>query len=218
MYFKSREAAGKLLAGQVAKKYKHHKCAVVALNDGGVMIGMQIAMRLRCVITMLLTENIELPRETTALAGITQDGAFSYNHAYSKGEIEEMVSEYHNFIEQQKMKRLHDMNRLTAHGQLIRRDLLERRNIILVSDGLVDGFTLDLAMEFLKPIRTKKIIVATPLATVSAVDRMHIMADDIYCLNVVEDFMGTDHYYDTPDVPAHEAVVSTIEHVVAFWK
>ena len=56
MYFKSREAAGKLLAGQIAKKYQHEDCAVIALSDGGVLVGMHVAMKLRCVIMMLMSK------------------------------------------------------------------------------------------------------------------------------------------------------------------
>jgi predicted phosphoribosyltransferase len=96
--------------------------------------------------------------------------------------------------------------------------LLQDHNVILVSDGLSNGFSLDIAAQFLKPIHTNKLIVATPLASIQAVDRMHILADDIFCLSVIEDYISTDHYYDTQDVPSHELVVKTIEQVVAHWQ
>lgn len=217
MYFKSREAAGSLLAGQIAKRHKLRDCAVIALSDGGVVVGMQIAMRLRSVITMLMTENIHLPREIKPLGAITADGSFQYNKAYSDGELDAMTADYHTYIEQEKMQRINAMHRASGEGELIRRDLLEDRNVIVVTDALYDGFMLDLAAEFLKPIRMKKLIVATPLATVPAVDRMHILADEIYCLDVLENFMHTDHYFDENDVPAHEAIVQTIDRVVRNW-
>jgi predicted phosphoribosyltransferase len=220
MYFKSRVEAGQKLAVDIAKKYGDEKCAVVALSDGGVMVGAQIAMELHCVLTMLLSESIELPREPEAIAGISQEGAFSYNNAsYSAGQIEEMVSEYRGLIEQEKLRKMHDMQRLVGNGGLIRKDLLRDRTVILTSDGISSGFVLDLAAEYLKPVRIKKLIVATPLASVKAVDRMHILADDIFCLSVLEEFMNnTDHYYDVKDVPDHETAVKTIGEIVANWK
>jgi predicted phosphoribosyltransferase len=218
MYFKSRVEAGRTLAKQVAKKYHGDNCAVVALSDGGVMVGAQIAMELHCVLTMLLTEAIQLPREDAAIAGINQDGSFTYNSYYSPGQIEEFESEYRSLIEEQKMNKLHDLHRLVGHGGLIKKSLLRGRNVILVSDGLSSGFSLDLAAQFLKPIHTEKLIVATPMASVPAVDRMHILADEIFCLNVLEDYISTDHYYDTQDVPPHEQVVKTIEQIVQHWK
>jgi putative phosphoribosyl transferase len=218
MYFASRLQAGRMLAAQIAQKYKGRDCAVVALSDGGVMVGSQIALQLHAVIGMLLADQIQLPRELVAIAGITQDGSFSYNRAFSFGEIEEMVSEYRGFIEQQKLEKLHDMHRSLGAEGLIRQDLIEHKHVILVSDGLSSGFSIDLAMEFLKPVPLKSIIVAVPFASVQAVDRMHIQADDIYCLNVLEDYISTDHYYDTQDVPSHEVVLETIGRIIREWK
>lgn len=218
MYFKSRAEAGEKLAVEIIKKYQGQPCAIVALSDGGVMVGAQIAMHLHCVLTMLLSEAIQLPREPTAVGGISQDGSFTYNKAYSPGEIEDLLSEYRGTIEQEKMQKMQDMHRLTGRGGLIRKDLLRDHNVFLVSDGLSNGFSLDIAAEFLKPIKLAKLIVATPFASVQAVDRMHILADDIFCLNVLEDYISTDHYYDKQDVPPHDAVVKTIQKIVTHWQ
>jgi Predicted phosphoribosyltransferases len=218
MYFKSRVEAGQKLAGLMAQKYKDEPCAVVALSDGSVTVGAQIALKLNCVLTMLLFKTIELPRETEAVAGIAQDGSISYNPALSPGEIEGLISEYHGFLEQAKIEKIHEINGQIGQRGLIRKDLLRDRNVILVSDGLSNGFSLDIAVEFLKPVRIKKLIMATPLASVEAVDHMHVLADDIFCLSVIEDYISTEHYYDTNDVPPHELVVKTVERIVNHWK
>jgi len=207
-----------MLAAQLAPKYRYENCVVVALNDGGVMVGAQIAMALHCALMMLMSEEITLPRENDAIAGITSEGNFTYNPAYSSGEIEEMTSEYFNLIEQEKLERMHHMNELLGSGGMMRRDLLKGHNVILVADGLGNGFLLDLAVEFLKPINTEKIVIATPIASVSAVDRMHIVADDIYCLSVPGEFMDVAHYYDKQDIPDHETVVKTLQDVILHWK
>ncbi len=217
MYFKSREAAGRLLAGQLAKKYTDNVC-VVALSDGATVVGAQIAQSLRAVIMLLITAPIELPREPKPLGAIASDGSFVYNKAYSDSHIAEMTSEYRNHIELEKIHRINEMHRVSGEGELIRKDLLKDKTVILVSDGLQDGFAVDLAFEFLKPIRTKKIVVATPLAHISAVDRMHVQADEIFCLNVVSDYFTTDHYYDTSNIPDHSAVVRTIESLLTAWE
>jgi predicted phosphoribosyltransferase len=218
MYFESRTAAGKTLAEELAAKYADKPCAVVALSDGGVMVGAQIALKLHAVLGMLLTEPINLPREDQAVAGISESGSFAYNNMYAPGEIEEFISEYRGYIEEQKFNKMSEMHRLLGGSGLIRPDLLEDKNVILVSDGLSSGFSLDVAMEFLKPISIKRLIVATPFASVPAVDRMHILADDIYCLNVLEDYISTDHYYEKNDTPHHEVVVKTLEEIMQHWQ
>lgn len=218
MYFKSRAEAGRILAKQIVRKYSGQQCAVVALSDGGVVIGAQIALQLHAVLMLLLSKEVNLPREPQAVGGISQDGSFSYNQDLSKPEVEEFVSEYYNYIEQEKMSKMQEMHRAQGRGSLIRKNLIRDRNVILVTDGLFDGFALDIAIQYLKPIHVGKIIVATPLASVPAVDRMHILADDIFCLSVLEDYLNVDHYYDAQDVPEHDKVVQVIEEIVAHWK
>ncbi|MDB5168701.1 MAG: hypothetical protein JWO41_57 [Candidatus Saccharibacteria bacterium] len=210
--------AGRVLAKQLAEKYRYENCAVIALNDGGVMVGSQIAMELHCVLTMILSEEVLLPREAMAIGSISQDGSFTYNHDYSQGEIDELSGEFFQLIEQEKRTSMHHMNQLLGSSGLISRDLLRGHTLILVSDGLQSSFSLDSATQFLKPIAYEKLIVATPLASVQAVDRMHIVADEIYCLSVIADYMDTPHYYDKQDVPDHETVVKTIEQIILHWK
>lgn len=207
-----------MLAGQLVKKYQSADCAVVALDDGGVMVGAQISVALHSVLTLLESKTIELPREPEAIAGIAQDGSLSYNTAYSTGEIDELVGENYQYIEQEKFAKLHEMHHLIGSEGLINKKLLVGHNVILVSEGLKTGFMLDVAVQFLKPIAIKKLIIATPLASVPAVDRMHVLADEIYCLSVVEDYINTSHYYDQQDVPTHEAITKTIKQVVSHWK
>ena len=217
MYFDSRVAAGKMLASQLAPKYRDRPCAVVALGDGAVLVGAQIALELGCVLMLLITDTIELPREDSALAGLSQDGTLTYNERYSPGEIEDFVSEYHGFIEQERLEKLHHIHELAGHS-LVRKDLLRDRNVIVVSDGLSSGFPLDIATAFLKMVSIKRLIVATPFASVTAVDRMHILADEICCLSVISDYISTDHYYDHNDLPPHQAVLKTVEHIVTNWR
>ena len=207
-----------MLANQLVAKYRYENCAVVALSDGGVVVGAQIAATLHCVLSLLLSEEISLPRELEAIAGIAQDGSFSYNSRFSPGELDELVGEYYQYIEQEKLAKVHDLNHLVGSGKTVDKRLLAGRNVILVSDGLSSGFATDLAAAFLKPIPIEKMIVATPIASVQAVDRLHITADEIYCLSVVENYISTDHYYDQHDIPSHDKIVGIIEQITLNWK
>lgn len=217
MFFKDRHQAGKQLAAKL-KGYRYENTAVVALSDGGVIVGAEIAKSLHCVLTLLLTEEVKLPGEHDAVAVVNQDGGLTYNKMFSPGQIEGFTSEYHTYIEQEKQKKFHAINRLIGDGGLIRSDLLYGRNIILVSDGLQNGLSLDAATDFLKPVRTEKLIVATPLASVPAVDRMHLLADEIKCLSVIENYLTTNHYYEDNSLPSRDSLIKTIETIVLNWE
>ena len=207
-----------MLAAKLLPKYLNTKSVVMVLDDGGAMVGAQVARELHCPLMYLSSAEIMLPREPQAIAGITDSGTFVYNKGYSEGEIDEMVSEYFNLIEQEKREEMHILNHMQGMNTTTDKKLIKKHNVILVSDGLKTGFKIDLAAEYLKPIEMGKLVVAVPLASVRAVDRMHILADDLYCLNVIHDYIDTDHYYDKQDVPDHATVLETIGHIIANWK
>ncbi len=217
MYFSSRAQAGQLLA----KKLEHLKkanCSIIALNDGGVVVAAQIAASLKCPIMMLMAEPINAPGEPEAVASINQEGGYAYNKVYTEGQIEEFDMEYHQTFEQSKLDKLSGMHRLLGRHSIIRRDLLRKRVVILVSDGFSSAFSLDSVIAYLKSTKVKRLVIATPLATVSVIDRMHILADEQVCLSVVGNYISTDHYYENNILPSHETVIQTVQDIVQNWK
>ncbi len=217
MYFHDRAEAGASLASEMLK-YKGTKTTIIALSDGAVVVALQIATKLRCPLTLLLTAPIEVPGENNPVAVIDQDGIFTYNSDYSSGELEEFDMEYHHYIEQLKLDKLHRLHQLVGKKDLIRKDLLRGHNIILVSDGLNTGFSLEAATDYLKSIEVKRLIVATPFASVPAVDRMHILTDEIHCLSVIDNYINTNHYFEVNDVPNHKTIINVVEDIVGRWQ
>ncbi len=218
MYFESREEAGQRLARQIADQYRYENCAVVALSDGAVLVGEQIAAELHCVLTMLLIEDIEVPGESLSFGGVSQSGNFTYNGMFSAGEIEEYTAEFHGYLDEKKREAFQKINKLLGDGGLIDRSLLLDRIVVLVADGLDNGASIDVAMDFLKPIRTQKVVVATPVASIPAVDKLHLSADEVHILDVKENFMGTNHYYSSNDIPSHEETIQKINQIVLNWR
>jgi len=218
MYFENRGQAGQILATELLDKYRYEDCIVVALSDGSVVVGEQIAISLHCLLTMLLVEEIDVPGENLNFGSVTQDGSFTYNSDFSSGEIDEYTSEYHGYLDEQKRLAFEKLNRLLGDGGIVDREMLRDRVVILVADGLDSGSFLDSAADYLKPIRVKRLVVATPIATVQVVDKLHVMADELHVLDVKENYMGTDHYYDQNDIPSHEDIIATINRIVLNWK
>lgn len=217
MYFRSRADAGKELASKLLK-YRFEDTAVLALSDGGVVVGAQIAAVLHCPIMFLLTQDITLPGELTAVGVTDQNGGFTYNDYFSTGELEEFATEYRGVIEQLKMEKWHEMNRLLSDGGMINAQMLSGRTVIIVSDGLRSGVSLLAAMNFLKRIKTHRIVVVTPFASIEAVDKMHILGDELQVLNVIDSTFDLDHYYETNDVPEREDIIKILNEAILKWK
>ncbi len=218
MYFESRIHAGQQLAAELFERYRYENCAVVALSDGGVLVGEQIAAQLHCVLTMLIVEDIEVPGESLSFGGVSQNGNFTYNSEFSTGEIEGYTSEYHGYLEEQKREAFQRINRLLGEGGLIDYDLLRDRTVILVSDGFEDSTVIDVALDFLKPIRIQRLVVAAPVASEQAVDRLHVAADELHILDVKVNYFDTDHYYTQNEIPTHEETVERINKIILNWR
>lgn len=217
MYFTNRFQAGRMLASRLAVKYKDKPCVVLAVNEGGAIVGAQIAKELHCILNLITSEDISLPREPEAVGSITSDGSFTYNPVYTRYDLDEIESEYRSTIEEEKLGKLRQMTQAMGSTKLIRKSLLIDHNIIVVSDGLKTTFPLELARTYLKPIKIAKLIIATPLAKVNVVDWMHVYADEIYCLSVVEDYTETDRYYYKNDIPPKEEIINTVQNLVHNW-
>lgn len=218
MYFESRFQAGQVLAQQLYERYRYENCAIMSLTDGGVLVAEPIAAALHCVVTLLVTEDIAIPGEGMSFGSVSQIGDFTYNSMLSQGEIDGYTSEFHGYLAEQKREAFQKINRLVGDGGTVDRDLLRDRTVILISDGFGDNASLDAALDFLKPIRIQRLVVAGPTASVKSVDALHVTADELHILDVKANFMGVDHYYENNEVPSHEDTVARINQIILNWQ
>lgn len=218
MYFHSRAEAGEQLARQLFDAYRYENVAVVALGDGGVAVGEPVAERLHCVLTMLVSENVDVPGEGQSFGAVSQTGQFTINSDLASSEIGEYMNEYHGYFEEQKRQAIHRINHLIGDGGVIDQALLQDHTVILVTDGLHDVTTLDVAMDFLKPVRVNRLVIAAPVASVEMVDKVHIIADELHILDVKPNYLDTNHYYDQNDLPTHEETIAKINKIVLNWR
>jgi putative phosphoribosyl transferase len=218
MYFHSRAEAGEQLSRQLVDLYRYENCAVVALGDGGVAVGEPIAERLHAILTLLVSETVDVPGENERFGAVSQTGQFTYNSQLDAGQMGEYVTEFHGLLEEQKRQAFHRINSLVGDGGVIDQSLLRDRVVILVSDGLNDITLLDVAMDFLKPVRIQKLVIASPIASVEIVDRVHMIADELHILDVKSNYLNTNHYYDQNDLPPHEEVIAKINKIILNWR
>lgn len=217
MYFKDRDEAGAKLVPKL-KKYVSDYCAVIALSPGAVLVGSQISEIIHANLMLLLSENIMIPGEPDPLAAITSDNTMTYNSLYSIGEIEEFNMDYYPYIEMERLNLLHNLHLLLGkHGE-IKKDRLRHHTVILVSDGLNNGFSVSIAMNYIKTISYKKLIVATPFATPEAYDKIRLISDDAYCLNLIDNYLGVNHYYDENKIPDVDSLLKLSDDIALRWR
>lgn len=219
MYFESRSHAGAELADLLMDKYRYENCAVVALTEGAVLVGEQLAWRLHCVLMLMLSEGIELPGEGMDFGAVSQNGRMTVNSRFSTGQVQHYINELYGYLEEEKRRAYQRINRLLGDNGVVDRTMLRDRTVILVSDGFTDNLSsLDVALDFLKSIRTEKLIAVAPVASVLAVDRLHVAVDEMHILDVKANFMGVDHYYEDNNLPNLEDTITKINQIVLNWR
>lgn len=218
MYFKNREEAGQQLA-QALANYRYENTAILALSEGGVAVGAELTRALHSTLSLLLVEPIKLPGLGDEEIGLLDEaGHFTYNSMISPGVLEEYMGEMRVVLEEEKMHKLYEMTKALGTRDIIDPHIFYGYNVIIVSDGLKNGVSFEAAVNFLKPVKTQRIIGAVPVASVPAVDRLHILCDEIHILSVVDNYMETAHYYEDNNVPDAQAILRSLQQVVATWQ
>lgn len=216
-YYQNRIQAGQQLMVPLLK-YRYENSIVVALSDSSVPVAEQVAASLHCIMTLFVALDIEVPGESVSFGSVTEGGTFSMNSDLSEDESSEYYGEFRGYIEEQKRVQTSAVNRLLGDGGILDEDLLRDHVVILVADGMKSPSILDAVAAFLKPIRIERLVIATPIASVPAVDHAHIIGDELHILNVTDNFMDTNHYYTENEAPDHEEIIRRINEMILNWR
>jgi len=217
MYFHDRAQAGDLLANELLE-YRWENTAVLALSPGGVVVGEQIARRLHCTLSLLLTARISAPGDDSLVIGtIDQTGVFTYNSMITAGEMEEYMEDLRGYVEEQKMQQMYQMATVVGANGLADPAQLEGRNVIIATDGVKNGMSYDAALKFLDKIHIEKAIAAIPVGPPEVIERIHGLVDEMHYLYIPETFFSVSHYYTDEDKIDPDTVMPRINNVVARW-
>jgi len=182
--FKDRVHAGELLAKKL-EKYKDEDSMILAIPSGGVPVGFVIAKELDKPFDLIIVRKIPIPMEPEAGFGaMSFDGITVLNEllvkrlSLTKDEIDEGSSQALKEI-----KRRMDKFR----GDKPFPDLKDK-TVVIVDDGLASGYTMLAAIKSVKKQSVRKIIVAVPTASTSAISLIFPHVDEIVCLNIRDSF------------------------------
>ncbi|MFZ2560312.1 MAG: phosphoribosyltransferase family protein [Candidatus Nanoperiomorbaceae bacterium] len=212
-YFDSRAVAGAQITGELLSTYFRQDVTVLALDDGGVAVGYQIAIYLHANLRRLITESIRIEDEDVDFATVLPGGVVARNPDMDDETYEYYYGEYAGDLDE-RLREARDRINAKLDADEISPDDLRGRNVILVSDGLKSGTILHAAIEWLKPAMVQRIILATPLISVDALDVAHVLMDEIHVLAVSPNYLWTAHYYDVDDTPSEDEIRAMMSQTV----
>ncbi|MGB3344211.1 MAG: phosphoribosyltransferase family protein [Aequorivita sp.] len=193
MIFKDRIEAGNLLATKL-EPYKNEEGIVLAIPRGGVPLGYVVAKNLKMPLDVVLSKKIGHPNHKEfAIGAVTLKNRVLSEAASSVSKI--YIDEETKRIRTTLTKRYQDY-----YGE---KPLPELKNkiLIVIDDGIATGNTVLSTLEMLKEEKPKKIVVAIPVSSRRALQRLQNspFIDEVICLYAPIDFQAVGQFYENFD-------------------
>ena len=198
--FKDREEAGEILADKMME-YQGSDALVLAIPSGGVPVGLTIANRRDLPFDVVVVRKLQIPYEPEAGFGaLGPDGGMVLN--------EELLSRIALSKEEIDRQREKSLAVIRKRSELFRADRpfpsVEKRQVIIVDDGLVSGYTMLAAVEYIGRHDPARVITAVPTGSYRTVQALLPRVDELVCLNIRSgaSFAVADayrHWYDLED-------------------
>ena len=201
MRFEDRSQAGKMLAGAL-DGFRGQDAVVYSLPRGGVVLGYEVARHLDAPLDLIITRKIGYPgSRECAVCAVSEDGemicdrlgATRLDPAWLKARAEEEVQE----ANRRRRVYLEGRPPLDAGGKVA----------IVVDDGVATGLTILLAIMVLKGQHPKRIVVAVPVSSSEAAEKIRAEADELVALDVPTDFFSvSEHYEQFPQLEDEDVI------------
>lgn len=184
--FKNRTTAGQLLAERL-EQYRD-KALVLAIPRGGVPVALPIAKMLHLPLALVLTKKIGHPnnKEFAIGAASLTDYFVTENSGASEAYITAEVQKIRHRINEMKTIFQHDFTSFS----------IKNKTIILVDDGLATGITAFHTVQLLRKYNPNKILLAAPVASLSAIELLQPVVDELVVLNIDSFFQAVGLYYE----------------------
>ena len=190
--YADRADAGRALAISLAHLRAAPDAIVLGLPRGGVPVAYEVARALELPLDVLVVRKLGLPQQPElAMGAIASGGALVVNddvvrHLGNHGEAFEAV----RAREQAELER-RERDYRGARPPLE----LAERTAILVDDGLATGATMEAAVRALKSLGAGRVVVAVPVASREALERIEALADEVVCLAAPPFFSAVGEWY-----------------------
>ncbi len=192
MIFTNREDAGQQLASRLLR-YAHRGDAIVlGIPRGGVPVAFEVARALDLPLDIFVLRKLGVPgREELAFGAIGSGGVRVLDRevvepvGLSPLDIDRVTRAER--IELSRRERLYrgGWPPLDVHGKVV----------ILVDDGIATGSSLRAGVLALRQMQPAAIVIAAPVAPLSAIYRLSLEADDVICVEIPEIFYGVGQFY-----------------------
>lgn len=185
--FQNRSEAGMLLADKL-RKYQGIPCVLLAVPGGGVPVAFEVSKELNIPLEVILVNKLCHPsNKEYAIGAIGLNDVFVIPH-------KEVTDSY---IQQQVEKirpQLREMQKRFMGSK--EPENIQGKTIIIIDDGVATGNALLPTIRLLRKEKPSKIVIAVPVISKSAAQKIKLDADELITVLIPETFYGVGQFYD----------------------
>jgi len=190
--FKDRHEAGVALADLLQGYARRNDVVVLALPRGGVPVGYEVAAALQVPLDVFSVRKLGVPgHPELAMGAIASGGVQVLN--------DEVMAWYRPSADTLEAVARVEMRELARREQLYREGrplvLVEGRTVILVDDGLATGSTMRAAVQAVRRLHAREVVVASPVGAPETCRAMRREADDVVCVLMPDHFSAVGAWY-----------------------
>ena len=189
--FLDRYEAGERLA-EVVAGFASEDAVVLGLPRGGVPVAAQVASALHAPLDVLVVRKLGCPwQPELGVGAIGEGGVRLVNAPLVQGlgipqeELDRVAAEEEREVARRVHRYRGDRPPVAVKG----------RTVILVDDGLATGFTARAAIEVLRRLGARRVVLAVPVAPRETLEQLRAVADEAVALETPDHFFGIGQFY-----------------------
>jgi putative phosphoribosyl transferase len=200
MSFRSRQDAGQQLARHLLNEGIGVD-VVIGLPRGGVIVASEVAHVLQRPLSVLVVRKIGHPNHREyAVGALAENDVILLNERTISNET--MRAELSEVVREEKERLLQYQRKF----QFQKPDLCDKA-VLIVDDGLATGTTMEAAALSARRQGAKKVVVAVPVGSTSAVEKLEHVADSVIALIADPGLEAVGAYYESfPQIDDDEVV------------
>ncbi|MBV8115682.1 MAG: phosphoribosyltransferase [Silvibacterium sp.] len=192
MFFKDRRDAGRQLARRLSQYAGDVDVIVLGIPHGGVPVAFEVAQALRAPLDVFLSGKLGVPgNEELAFGALADRGGRVLDESIIRAlgitpeQIQQITeSEERKLIEQAQLYR-------KARPALNP----EGKTVILIDDGIATGSSIYAAMQALRQMHPRMLVIAVPVAPPSTCSWLRTKVDDLVVLHAPVQFQAVGEFY-----------------------
>ncbi len=190
--FADRAEAGRLLAAELVTYKLQGDVVILALPRGGLPVGLEVAKALAAPLDVVIVRKLGVPWRPELAMGAISSGSFQTLDEelvralrIPRDEIDAVIARERAEVARREKLYRRGRRALDLHG----------RTVVLVDDGLATGSTMLVAASYVRSLKPLRMLIAVPVGSIQACERLRDEADECVCLATPEPFAAVGQWY-----------------------